>query len=302
MPSYKTDEQTMRRALTCVNKQTCKSYELIVIDDNDENEFKEINRRLQQELKQENIRFLFHEKNKGANYARNFGINEARGEYIAFLDADDEWFPTYLQSLQEEIAKGAKFITANYQIVSSYGIQPDNFSTNKKYEGMVYNRMLLSDVAGPSSAVCVRREEIIEAGLFDVNLPARQDYDMWIRVSEKNPLALVRSVQMYIYRDGHDSISKSYKRNIRGTEMVLKKLLEIPLPEKEKSKIAASQYFHMGFCCILGDKQYEAIGYFSKSLKSKLSGMTFAYIVTCFIPYSFFILKKVRRLSFRKHN
>lgn len=299
MPSYKTDERTMRRALACVGKQTYRNYELIVIDDNDDNEFKTINNELMQEFVSENIRFLFHEKNKGANYARNYGINEAKGKYIAFLDADDEWLPSYLQSLKNEIDKGATFITANYQIVSPYGIQPPDFSTNKKYEGYIYEKMLLNDVVGPSSAVCVKTDELIKAGLFDVSLPARQDYDMWIRVAKYNSLNLVREVQMYIYRDGHDSISKSYKRNIKGTKMVMKKLYQQNFPFSTKKRIAASQNFQLGHICIVGNHQYEAIEYLWKSLMARFSLKTSIYLLVCLMPYSFKLIKKARRMFFK---
>lgn len=297
MPSYKTSEATMHRALKSVQNQTCNEYELIVIDDNQNDEYKRINKKLATEYNTTNIHFFFHETNRGANYARNLGIEKAKGKFITFLDADDEWFPTYLQTLKDKIVNGnVTFITSNYKIITPYGILLDSFSRHTPKEGMIYNDMLLNDEVGPTSAVCVKREEIIKAGLFDVELPARQDYDMWIRVSLNNPLTLVPTVQMYIYRDGHDSISRSYKRNIQGTNMVLKKLLTQPFSSKLKKRIIGAQKFYMGHCCIVGNKQYEAISFFWESLTIHFSIKALVYFTICLIPYSFHLLKKIRHL------
>lgn len=296
MPSCKTDELTMRRAISCVKKQTFTGYELLIIDDNDDNEYKEINKKLEKEIDAKCVRFLFYEKNMGANYARNQGIKQAKGDFIAFLDADDEWFPSYLESCAELIkSRDATFITSNYQVVSQKGIQQPYFNYETKYEGNIYERELLYDCVGPSSAVCVQRQVLLNAGLFDVTLPARQDYDMWIRVSKTNPLHLIYSSQMYIYRDGHDSISKSYQRNVEGTKIILDKLMRLDLSHEIKGKIQACQLRHMAIYCIHGGRQEEAIPYFKQSNSFLFSWKNLIYSLLCYIPSSFVLLRKIRK-------
>ena len=96
VPSYKTDEETMKRTIESVLSQKYKPFEIIIVDDNGGNEFTQINKKLAEKYHGK-VKFVFYEKNMGANYARNTGIKNAKGDMIAFLDADDAWNEDYLE-------------------------------------------------------------------------------------------------------------------------------------------------------------------------------------------------------------
>lgn len=93
IPSYNR-ENTIVRAVNSVLNQTYKDIEVIVVDDCSKDRTLE----LLSSIKDERLKFFKLEKNSGACVARNFGIEKANGEFIAFQDSDDEWLPEKLKS------------------------------------------------------------------------------------------------------------------------------------------------------------------------------------------------------------
>lgn len=93
-------ENCIRMTLESVKKQSFKDYEVIVVDDGSTDRSLEEARK----IKSENITII-HQQNQGVSVARNTGILHAQGQYIAFLDADDEWEPDYLKTIDHLIEK-----------------------------------------------------------------------------------------------------------------------------------------------------------------------------------------------------
>lgn len=83
------------RAIQSVLNQTYKDFELIIVDDGSTDNTEDIIKKYQK--KDERIKYIRRKKNKGGSVARNTGINAAIGEYIAFLDSDDEWLTEKLE-------------------------------------------------------------------------------------------------------------------------------------------------------------------------------------------------------------
>lgn len=95
---------TIERTLRSVFSQTYTNFEVIIIDDGSTDGSTNI---IKEEFKDERLKIIV-QQNKGVSYARNVGIENAKGDYIAFLDADDEWLPYYLQTVLEESRKHPK--------------------------------------------------------------------------------------------------------------------------------------------------------------------------------------------------
>ena len=296
IPSYKTEYEVMKRTVDSVLSQTYKPLEIIIIDDNGLNEFSEYNKRIECEYS-DSVIVLYNKTNSGANFSRNIGIQAARGSYIAFLDSDDEWSPKYIEKIADKIIEtNAKFIAVNLQIISKEGVMPSRFTINERKSGNIAMKELVADCAGPTSALVIEKDTLILAGMFDCQLPARQDYDMSIRVSQLVDIHYIYEPLVRIYRDGHDSISSSYKRNVSGTKMVLDKILKTyKLTESERKEIIASHNFHMAMACILCNAYSDAKPFLRVSINNRLTCKKVMLYVLCCMPSLFSFAKRFRR-------
>ena len=296
IPTYKTSYEDLTRAIKTSLEQTYHPFEIILVDDNGAGEYQDISKKIA--LEYENyVNVFFNDENKGANYTRNRGVLAAKGEYIAFLDSDDEWSQNYLELAASIIEKeNAKFITSNYQIVHKEGILPPEFKERCFVSGDISKKELYQDYIGPTSTVVIAKDTIVKAGLFDEKLPARQDYDMWIRVTKLVPVFYNYTPCVKVYRIGNDSISSSYKRNVEGTKLVLQKILSTEnLTDNEKKEISASHYKHMALACILCNAYKESRGYAKKTLKLNFNKQVFSWLVLSYIPSLFSYLRNMRK-------
>lgn len=136
---------------------------------------------------------IIKQENKGGNVARNNGINNATGEFIAFLDSDDVWDTTKLRKQyalisQSDIIGGVYCGLRQVEIESGKVISDDKRNYT---EGFILSQILVKDITAPTSAYLVRKKVFDLVGGFDETLQARQDWDMWIRLAEKYEIRAV---------------------------------------------------------------------------------------------------------------
>lgn len=181
MPSYNT-ATLIAEALDSVFAQDYSDFEVIVINDGSP-DTPELERVL--EPYRERIVYLKQE-NRRACGARNNGINHARGEYLAFLDSDDSWMPTYLRTQMGHLQKNPS-LDMIYCDCLIYGGGPQSgktFMQTCPSQGPVnFESLLLEECQVPISGTIVRRQSIISAGGFDERLAMCDDYEMWLRLA-----------------------------------------------------------------------------------------------------------------------
>ncbi len=185
---------TIGETLSSLLRQSFGGFEAMVIDDGSTDNTENIVRN----IPDPRIRF-FPGSRGGPSRCRNFGVHHARGEYIAFLDADDIWSPEKLQLQVEAMSRKpgsgvvyswTDYIDANGKFVCK-GAHAD-------YEGHVLAHLLLYDfIESGCSNVLIRKSILDELGGFDENLHLAEDWDLWLRIAKKYSFSVVPKTHVF---------------------------------------------------------------------------------------------------------
>ena len=226
--TYHRDFEMVRKSIDSVFNQTYSRLELIVVDDNgpDADRYG-IEQGLEQYKDRElPVYYIRNQVNLGAQVSRNLGILCSHGAYIAFLDDDDCWMA---EKTEHQVAAFAKpdmglVYSKGYQVrLDSRGAVRDRRPYNMSasfLEEVSFQDMLYGDYIGTTSQAVLRREVFASCGLFDPGQPARQDYEMWIRVSRSYRCA---GVPLYLFEHVQhegEQITKSSRKAFDGLSRV----------------------------------------------------------------------------------
>jgi glycosyltransferase involved in cell wall biosynthesis len=207
IPAYNA-VRTVERALASVWLQDYPEIEIIVIDDGSTDDTAACVRG----IANSNLRLIRLDVNRGECAAMNVGIREASTDYIAFLDADDEWLENKLfkqlpviESHPEMsfISCGGEALDPSGNIVATFGLQPPAYSPSEFWRGL----LLKSHIAKPS--VVARRAKLLEAGGFDEALTISGDQDMWIKLALSGEVGFVPEVLIRVHTT-FDSLMDRY--------------------------------------------------------------------------------------------
>ena len=193
----------IEEALDSVFAQNFKDFELIVVDDGSTDNTRNILKSYPHEIR------VIHQQNMGVSAARNQGIASASGKFIAFLDSDDLWLPKKLTTQVKFFsASPDAMICQTEEMWVRNNVRVNPKERHKKPSGMIFEPSLALCLVSPS-AVMMRRRLFDEVGLFDEELPACEDYDLWLRVSCRYPVYLI-DTPLIVKRGGHeDQLSRS---------------------------------------------------------------------------------------------
>ncbi|WP_224447671.1 glycosyltransferase family 2 protein [Haloprofundus salilacus] len=181
----------LRSAVRSVLDQTYDAVELLVVDDCSPTPAKPVVDEMETESLA-HVRVIRHEENRGGSAARTTGIRAAAGEYLAFLDDDDEWLPTKLEKqvavLEERPDVG--FVYTGTQIVGDDGERLETVTPDAN--GNLTKTLLCYNVVGTFSQVMVRRDLVEEVGTPDNRFPCWQDLEWYVRLSRHCSAAAIR--------------------------------------------------------------------------------------------------------------
>ena len=164
-------------------------------------------------------------ENHGVSYARNRGLERARGSLICFLDSDDLWEEGKLKA-QVQWMKLHPECMAVYtdEIWIRNGVRVNPMKKHQKYSGDIFRQSLPLCIVSPSS-VMLRKSVLDEVGGFDELMPVCEDYDLWLRIAVRYPFKFLRE-KLIVKRGGHeDQLSRKYWGMDRWRIYALDKLL-----------------------------------------------------------------------------
>lgn len=224
----------LKRALKSVDAQTLPAGEVIVIDDGSTDQTRAM-------LRSEFPHIVYRsQQHRGVSAARNLGIRQSRGEWLAFLDSDDEWLPNKLEkqiaALQNE--PHLKICHTN-EIWIRNGKRVNAMKKHAKKGGWIFEHCLPLCAMSPSSII-IHRSVFERVGLFDEKLPACEDYDLWLRITAHYPVLLLAQPLILKYGGHDDQLSKKYWGMDRFRIQALQKIIADPnlQPQNRQAAVA----------------------------------------------------------------
>jgi len=195
--------QYLAESIRSVLAQTYDDYEIIVVDDGSTDETRAV-----VESFGNRIRYVWQE-NQGLADARNTGIGEARGEYVALLDSDDAWLPSFLTSMMllAKANPNAAVLYCGVIYVDHCGCYlPQSGRTRILPRDELYKTLLRFNFLIPSTIV-MKRSVVMSAGLFDVAFRRLQDWELWIRLMKQGQVFAGLDQSLVRYRVHSESLS-----------------------------------------------------------------------------------------------
>lgn len=214
---------TIERCITSVLNQTYQNLEIVVVDDGSTDATVDII----SSIADRRIKLIILERNCGAQAARNRGIQEAKGEWIAFQDSDDEWLPEKLEK-QIEALKHNDY--APLTVVHTDCWRYDSVLGTKKVwniwppvEGANAYRRLLLHSGSMLQGILTSKEALIKIGLLDEACPSYQEWDTSIRLAKMCRFIHIREPLFIYHLHSAETISKDKKKDIYGYQYVVDK-------------------------------------------------------------------------------
>ena len=202
IPTYNRVE-LLKRSIDSVINQTIKPFEIIIVDDGSNDGTEAMVKKKYDSLK------LIKQKNKGASAARNSGIKASSGEWICFLDSDDEWKNDKLEKQIIAVANNSdyKFFHSN-EIWIKNGKRINQKKKHKKYGGDIFKKCLDMCRISPSS-VLIDKSIFEEIGFFNENLVVCEDYELWLRICDKYEVFFIDEPLIFKYGGHQGQLSYS---------------------------------------------------------------------------------------------
>jgi glycosyltransferase involved in cell wall biosynthesis len=263
IPTYNRAE-LVERAVHSVLSQTYSDLEVIVVDDASTDDTRDEIKALQDI--DHRVRYFRHDRNRGAQTARNTGIQAAKGEYVAFLDSDNEWLNEKLQRQaalfsNKADSPGAVYcgfwrVSANGSILAEY---------IPRYRGLVY-KQALGEWLTDTSTLVVRKDILEKIHGFDENVRAYQEWDLCIRLARECKFDFVPECLTLYHEHTSPSISKDILKDANCYLGVVETYREEILRECGRRTLG-EHYLKTGRLFVRADQFELSRAYFLKSIQ-----------------------------------
>ncbi|HOQ05879.1 MAG TPA: glycosyltransferase family A protein [Anaerohalosphaeraceae bacterium] len=258
----------VQEAVESVCRQTFRDFEILVIDDGStDGTAQEI-----VAIKDNRIRY-FRKENGGVSSARNLGLREAKGAYIAFLDSDDLYVPDYLETMVSSLEKAPEYGVAYASVTMEHpdGSRQERMNDKYAYSGWIV-RSLFSRFFVYCQAGLIRRE-LLDGFFFDETLELAEDQDFFLRLSTRTPFLFVPQT-FVIRRTQTESLSRQ-----GGKGRVHLDNLKVPerfyfeyggsdwIPRRQAMRILSRKYRKTGFKLLQESRKTEGLQCLKKAIQ-----------------------------------
>ncbi len=196
---------SVRLAIESVLVQSHDNFELIVVDDGSTDDTLDCLYSIE-----DNRIKIIHQQHRGVSSARNNGVGKSSGQLIAFLDSDDIWQKEKLSQQLEFHESNPDYLISQTQeiwIRNKKRVNPRD--KHRKPEGYIFPYSLHLCTITPSS-VLMKRQLFEDNGGFDEDLPACEDYDLWLKISAKHKVGLIDELLLTKYGGHEDQLSQKF--------------------------------------------------------------------------------------------
>lgn len=213
---------TLPRAISSVRTQTYANLEIIVVDDGSTDDTESVVQGMQ--TADNRVRFIKEAHSGGAARPKNSGLRVSVGEFIATLDADDEWLPTKIERQMSMFVRpsthGLGFVGCDYFVHSD--IHTPYLQTVPKYADPAWH-LRATDYLGPGSCILYRKSALEKVGGFDERLETSQDWEVRIRLSSLYEFMVIHEPLVRYYIHEGSVSSRSVDRHQRSFEYIYDK-------------------------------------------------------------------------------
>jgi glycosyltransferase involved in cell wall biosynthesis len=294
IPAYNS-AKFIRAAISSIQAQTSKVDEIIVVDDGSMDDTEQV-------VKDISHAIIYHKQvNQGPSAARNKGIELASGDWIAFLDADDQW-------TTDKIAKQIQTLQAHPELHLIAGdmteIDNDDLPITKSV--LAKHQMLASfqHLAGkpvpnalaalvkknfiPTGTVLVKRQTLLEAGMFNTEIRYGEDLELWAKIATFHAVTCLPDILMLRRQHGNNATQAS-KRMLIDLTKVMGSIRSYAQPQLlaqsiEPAHLVAQAYWSLGYWCLNNGERIDATHAFTNSLKQQFKLNSLAFLLSCYLP------------------
>ncbi len=217
----------LRAALETIFAQTHEDWDLIVSDDGSN----EVTRAFLREVQSRpRVRVILGDHSGIPAVVRNAGLRQATGRYVAFLDSDDLWMPRKLErqlaALQSRLECRWSYTAFTQVDGQAQVLAAERTRLWRPHDGEIFEQVLRTTASIRTPSVIVERHFLEDVGGFDEHLPSCEDYDLWMRLALKSPVALVDEPLVYV-RLHDENLSRDWAIAYHGRDRSLQNLADL---------------------------------------------------------------------------
>jgi len=242
IPAYSA-ARYIRPALDSVFAQIYSRYEVIVINDGSPD-----TEQFEAAIADHRDRIVYlKQPNRGPSAARNAGILRAQGEFIAFLDSDDIWLPTYLERQLQALRRSPGYDLVYCDAFLWREDQPTRRTYMQECPSrgpVTFDSLLTEECSLNTSGTVARREIVVRAGLFDERLRRSEDYDLWLRIAFHGARMTFQRDVLACHRLRKESLSASESSMQEAQKQVYEKVIDT-LPLNDVQRVITETRMHL---------------------------------------------------------